>query len=192
MGQGGKSGGGDASNATDPSLNTLLEGLNSRSTELFDLAKPLLNQAAGGVSELLSTGGTGAQIPAIQQALAASRAAGSTAVRQAQESTSRMGVTGTDYASTIANLMREGEQTSAGIPAQMSWPVISNYLQSLGNAPQTALQGLGSAAGTAGGVTQQALANESANSRQVWQTIASIYGSTAEGASKAASAAIMT
>lgn len=179
MGEGGKSGGGDASNATNPSTNELLQGLNSRSSELFDLARPLLEKAAGNVSELLSTGGTGAQIPAIQQALASSRAAGSTAVRQAQEQGNRAGLTGTDYAGSVADLMRQGEQNAAGVPSQMSWPVISNYLQSLGNAPQTGLSGIGQAAGVSGGVTDQSLANEGANSRAVWNTIANIYGSSA-------------
>lgn len=186
MGEGGKAGGADASNATNPSANTLLQGLNDRSSELFDLARPLLQKAAGNVSELLSTGGTGAQIPAIQQALASSRAAGSTAVRQAQEQGNRAGLTGTDYAGSIADLMRQGEQNSASVPSQLSWPVISNYLQSLGNAPQTGIQGLSSAAGTAGGIAQQGLADESANSRAVWNTIANIYGSSANAVASVA------
>lgn len=159
----GKSGGTDGG----PDVSEFLRGLNERSDELFDLARPVLQQAAGGVSEILSTGGTQAQIPAIQQALAASRAAGSQTLRRAEEQGARAGITGTDYQSLVSDLIRSTEGQTAGIPFGFTSPVLQGAYGAVFGAPQLSIQAEQAGAGVAGGIRSQELANQG----QIWSTI---------------------
>ena len=102
------------------------EELQRISTEHYNLAKPLMQQSQGAVSDILAkgpeqfntltganaealqTGASQAYVPSIQRATEASLRASSDASRRTSEDLTRQGVTGTDYNQIMANAMQQG------------------------------------------------------------------------------------
>lgn len=123
------------------------ENLEKRSQELYDISKPLLQQSAGQVSDILQTGGTNAMIPSIQRAVEASLKATGQARQQASEDLTRQGITGTDYNSIISNMFQEGAFKTSQIPGTFYQDILSSFYKSLTGTPQLAIGGMGSAAG---------------------------------------------
>lgn len=132
----------------------ILGKADTRTQELFNMIQPLLAQAGGGVQELLTTGGIGTQIPAIQAAIGSSRSALNASTRQAQEQSSRAGITGTDYARLVADQTRQGEQQIAGIAPGYAQQVFQALVQALTGTQGQAVQSQQGALSAAGGVTQ--------------------------------------
>lgn len=118
---------------------------------LFGAAAPSINIAGGQLLELLSTGGVGAMIPSITQAVQAQRSAGSRARRQTEETLARQGITGTEAGRILSEQSLQAETQAAAIPSRFALPLQQQALQSILGLPQTAVGGLGQA-----GAVQQA------------------------------------
>ncbi len=123
------------------------QALERQSTELFELSKPLLEQSASGVGDILRTGGTNALVPSIQRSVEASGKATSEARTRASEDLTRQRVTGTDYNTIISNLLQQGEFNTSQIPGNFYQDIISSFYKSLTGTPQLAISGQGVAAG---------------------------------------------
>ena len=73
MGGGGKGGGGGGS--TPAFVREGTQALAQRSQQLFDISRPLLEQGTSQIASLIRTGGPGANVPIINQAVSAQRGA---------------------------------------------------------------------------------------------------------------------
>ena len=91
---------------------------------------PVQTQLFSQISEALRTGGVGAQIPIIQQAVSQSQAALGTSLQQSGDELARSGLAGTPFAArALGEQRRAGAQQIAGIPTQ-------GAQQLIGQAPQ--------------------------------------------------------
>ena len=96
---------------------------------------PVQTQLFQQIGEALRTGGVGAQIPIIQQAVSQSRSALGTSLQQSSDELARTGLLGTPFGQRqLAGQRQAGEQQIAGIPTQ-------GAQQLIGQAPQL-VQGL--------------------------------------------------
>lgn len=121
------------------------KALQQISQEQYELIRPTLEESAGQVEEIVRSGGSTAQIPAIQKAIESSIAATSTSKKRTEENLVRSGVTGTDYQTILALLGQQGELTTSQIPFQYSAPIVQQaYATALG-IPALTVQGLGEA-----------------------------------------------
>ena len=82
-------------------------------TQLFAETSPLRNDLISQFSELLNTGGVGAQVPIISQALESVKRASATNLEDLDEELARTGLAGTPFGAGI----RSEAQTSASIKA---------------------------------------------------------------------------
>src|SRR5262245_47727887 len=87
VGKGGKVGGA----AGTPEVRNLASSLQQQGSTIFSETQPVMQQLLGQMSEALSTGGVGAQIPLIQKSVEASRQATSQGLREAEELGARVG-----------------------------------------------------------------------------------------------------
>lgn len=113
----------------------------------FELAEPTLESAAGQVEEIVRTGGSTALIPSIQRAVEAASGAVSSSRTAASQNLTRAGITGTDFASIMANLQQQGDLAVSGIPGQFTLPIQMQALQAVLGLPSLSIQGLTGAAG---------------------------------------------
>lgn len=179
MGSSGKSGG----TSGGPDVGEFLKTLNERQDQLFNIVKPSLEGASKGVEDILNTGGSDSQIPAIQAALASSRSAGSTSLRQLEEQSDRAGITGPDRTRLSTDLIRQSDQQAASIPFQFSAPILSQIYQSfIPTASGQSAQLLGQGTGVSGDIRKQELADQAAVTGAIIKGIADV---TAAGVSKA-------
>lgn len=86
---------------------------------------PLRNEVFRQVQEALKTGGVGARIPMIQQAVSQSQQATGRAVSQTSEELAKRNIGGSFAASQLAGVRQAGEQATAGIPTQMAQQLLS-------------------------------------------------------------------
>ena len=134
----------------------LLGKADTRTQQMYDLIEPLLGTAKGQASDILA-GLTGPYTPAIQAAMGSSRQALSQANALNSEDWNRMGITGTDYASLMANQTRQGEQKIAEIPGSYTTPVLNAIFAALTGTQATATTSQGNALSSAAGVTSSAI-----------------------------------
>ena len=134
----------------------LLGKADKRTQEMFDLIEPLLGTAKGQASDILS-GLSVPYTPAIQAAMGSSRQALSQSNALNSEDWNRMGITGTDYASLMANQTRQGEQKIAEIPGSYTTPVLNAIFAALTGTQATATTSQGNTLASAGGVTSSAI-----------------------------------
>lgn len=76
-------------------------GLDNMVKELFGQTRPVRNDLFTQLSEALRTGGVGARIPIISRAVEDTKAAGSKALTQTDESLARLGLSGTPFGENI-------------------------------------------------------------------------------------------
>jgi hypothetical protein len=134
----------------------LLGKADKRTQQMYDLIEPLLGTAKGQASDILA-GLSGPYTPAIQAAMGSSRQALSQSNALNSEDWNRMGITGTDYASLMANQTRQGEQKIAEIPGSYTTPVLNAIFAALTGTQATATTSQGNALNSAAGVTSSAI-----------------------------------
>lgn len=106
---------------------------------------PLRAETFGQVLEALKTGGVGAQIPLIQNAVASSQRATSSALRGASDSLGGANLTGTPFGQrTLAEIQLGGRQQASQIPTQMGSQIAGNAPQISMGAIDAILRGLSS------------------------------------------------
>ncbi len=121
----------------------------SLGSQLFREANPTLKLLFGQMQEALKTGGVGAQIPIIQQAVASARSAQAGALGSAKDAMARLGLGSSPLAnSQLASANMNIEQGIAGIPTSMAQQMIG---QAGSLASGVTGMGLGTA-GTAAGL----------------------------------------
>lgn len=140
-----------------PSASEELEDISRERAQLID---PILETSAGQVGDIVRSGGTGAFIPAIRQAVRAALSGSSQAQTETGENLTRAGITGTDRETILANLGLRGEQEAAAIPSRFALPVIQQAMAAVLGLPQLSVQGLGAAGGAQSGVEQARIAAE--------------------------------
>lgn len=178
MGGGGKGGGGGGE--TPQFVREGTRDLANRSQQLFDLSRPLLETGTSQIADLIRTGGPGANVPIINQAVAAQRGATQRAQAEISGDFRRAGLEGrvpgvpggtgqTPFASRMREqLQRIGDTQAARIPTRAAAPLISSAATSaLGGAGAagTGFQGALGAISTASRVGQQAEAQAAAARR---------------------------
>ncbi|MEE9586062.1 MAG: hypothetical protein V3W09_04095 [Nitrososphaerales archaeon] len=137
---------------------TASKSLESTSEGLIETAAPSLDVGGQQLQELLTTGGIGAQIPAIMQAVEASKSASSRALRGTEEDLTRAGISGTEAQTILGEQRQTGEQAAAGIPSQFALPIQQQVLQAILGLTGTGVQGLGQAGGIQAQLQGQQLA----------------------------------
>jgi hypothetical protein len=154
MAGGGKGGGGSRA------LENLL-------TEVGGESKPARGELFSQIFESLRTGGIGARLPIVQQAVEQSRQATSGALSGTQAQLSRLNLLGTPYGQNILAQQRQaGEQGTARIPTDIA----NQFIQM---APGFISSTLGQQFGGASNLAQTSAAREAS----FMQFLASLYGS---------------
>ena len=155
---GGKSGGG--SKPVDPQLFEIAQQLLGASTQVLDTSLGNLQLGSEALGNLIQTGGSGALLPSIQQAIEAGRNATSQAQTTTVEDLTRRGITGTAAAQILAQQQLAGDLAVSQIGPNFALPLISSAItQSLGQV-SPGLSGIGGAASLFGSGI-----NPNANSR---------------------------
>lgn len=172
MGGGGK-GGRKAS--TPQFVKDASASLGERSQQLFDLSRPLLEQGTGQVASLIRTGGPGANVPILNNAIAAQQAATSGALDLISGDLQRSGVAGSPAGNRLtANIAQRGADIARRIPIEAAAPLISGASAgalSGGGAAQQGFQGAAQAlaAGQRQPIRSQSAANAGRNLFQLAQ-----------------------
>ena len=109
----------------------------------FGAIEPVREQLGAQIGEALRTGGVGAQLPIIQQAVEQSRAATANTLSGQRQELARSGLTDTPFASTaLAGTELKGNQQTAGIPSQLAQWLIAMAAPTFGGqAPQASPSG---------------------------------------------------
>lgn len=131
MGGGGKGGGGGG--GVPSQLTDAAKKQQARGKEIAGITMPILEQGAGQMKELLSTGGVGARVPLVQMAEGAQRRAASRAAMSVGENTMRGGMVGPQRTALVNQLVQQGETAANRIGPSL--------------AAQVAQQGIGQAIG---------------------------------------------
>lgn len=93
----------------------------ARAGEVGGAVQPVESELMSQILEALKTGGVGAQLPIVQQAVEGSRQATSRALQQSQESLFRSGLQGSPFGESILARTRiTGEQQARRIPTQIA------------------------------------------------------------------------
>lgn len=146
MAGGGKGGGGSGTSQ-------VLEDI---SKQLFEETTPLRGEYIGQLLEGLTTGGIGARVPLVQQAVERSKLASARTMREQGESLAQSGLAGTPFGALIQETTRQqSAQQQAALPSQMTQQFLTSIPSFLLGQGQTVVTGLG----TAGQVANQAQAN---------------------------------
>lgn len=155
------------------------QSLAERSESIWDLSRPLMETGTGQIAELIRTGGLGANVPIINNAVSA------------QESAGRLATEGFEGASTIQRrgnipsqfrarsnemLRRQTSSAARRIPYQAAAPLIGASATSALTGGRTAQTGLAGAAGAL--AAGQRLPRRSANLQNVGSNLmlAALYG----------------
>lgn len=129
MGGGGKGGGGGGKGggggvAIPEFVTKGQQRLSETGREIFDISKPGLQAGSTQATQLIATGGPGARVPVLQQAVRAQQRGTSQAMKAVGESLSRSGVSG-PFANRIqGQIARQGEAAARNIPIQAALPLI--------------------------------------------------------------------
>lgn len=141
MGGGGKGGGGSS---VPPFVAEATSKLAERSQQLWDVSRPLVEQGTSQIASLVRTGGPGANVPIINNAVAAQQAAG----RQAQEGAAtqmQRGGVPSNIQNRIQERIRQNTSSAArSIPVSAAAPLIGAAMTGAmtgGNAATQGFQG---------------------------------------------------
>lgn len=136
-------GGGGKGGSSQTSASRELEAFTG---ELREQSRPVRQEVFAQILEGLRTGGIGARIPIIQQAVEASRQATSSALRQLDQSLAQTGLAGTAFgARARGETLLAGEQRTAQLPTELVQQFINTALSQATQTPTTIVQGLGAA-----------------------------------------------
>jgi hypothetical protein len=141
-GKGGEVGGAWSS----PEVRSLASSLQQQGSTLFSQSQPVTQQLLAQMSEALSTGGVGAQIPLIQKSVEASRQATSQGLREAEELGARTG--GGRGSSALSNTLGQLALQGNLATSQITTNIASQFIAA---APGFALGNQGQALGFQGG-----------------------------------------
>lgn len=98
--------------------------LGERSSQLFDLSRPLLEQGSSQIASLIRTGGPNANVPILNNAIAAQQSATQSALNETASNLQRAGVGG-NFANRIQNqVQRAGNIAARRIPIEAAVPLI--------------------------------------------------------------------
>ena len=152
MGGGGKSRGGGS---VPGFVRETSQALGERSGQLFDLARPLLEQGTGQIASLIRTGGPGANVPILNNAIAAQQQATRSALDQIAGDAQRSGL-GAPFANRLAaNVGQRGATVASRIPVEAAAPLIGASISGAFSGGQAAQQGFtGATRALAGGLRQ--------------------------------------
>ena len=139
MGGGGKGRGGGGS--APPFVREASQALGERSQQLFDISRPLLERGTSQIADLIRTGGPGANVPIISNAVAAQQAAGRQA-QQALADQASLANLGTPFTSRLGQqLQQQSQQVASRIPVQAAAPLQGAAISSALTGGQAAQQG---------------------------------------------------
>lgn len=144
-------GGGKSGGASVPQfVADAAQSLSQRSERLFDLSRPLLETGTGQVAELIRTGGSTANVPIINNAVAAQQTAGRLASTglEGQTTVQRRGNIPDQFAARTNERMRQATSSAARrIPFQAAAPLIGAATAGAMSGGRQAQQGFAGAAG---------------------------------------------
>jgi hypothetical protein len=124
------------------------EALSQLATQLFEMAAPSLEEYYTQTEELLKTGGIGAQLPVIQQAVERTKQATSKSLQGLDERLAVLGLSGTPFGErTRAQTAMTGAQATAGVPSQYYQQWLSGLPNILTSLLGISVSGLTGAAG---------------------------------------------
>lgn len=109
--------------------------LGEKSQQLWDISKPLVQSGADQAMSLIRTGGPGANVPIINQAVAAQRGATQRAQAGIDGDLRRAGMEATPSSGPFAQRLREltqrrGDMAAANIPIKAAAPLITSAMTS--------------------------------------------------------------
>jgi hypothetical protein len=151
-GKGGGGGGGNVQITIPPEVLAIANRLASLSEKQFAIGEPVFRESADVAVDLLTTGGSGATTPAIQNLVQAQSAQASQQLGETQENLARAGVSGSIASDILAQQELAGRQKVAEAGPSVALPAILDLVSKSSSGTAQGLQGLqGAAANLVGG-----------------------------------------
>lgn len=147
------------------------EQIGRRANAMIKRTGPARRLALDQLTEALATGGVGARIPMVQQAVSAQNQATSQALSQTSEQLAQRNIGGPFAARILAGTRMAGEQRAAALPTELTSQFIQQMMPFL-----SATQGLGF--GALGQAGQAQMSTEAFNAQQFAKAMGDIKSST--------------
>ena len=129
--------------------------LGERSQRLFDIARPSLETGTAQLADLIRTGGPGANVPIITNAVAAQNAATTRALDTSLQPLERSGIAGTPFGErTTERIARAGTAAADRIPVRAAAPLQQAAISSAFSAGRLGQQGFSAGLRALGAGTQ--------------------------------------